>query len=114
NLMLGLSTHDSVQLALALQEQPDYVAYGPVFPTLSKQAPDPVVGLDGLGAAAELVRGRCPLVAIGGVTLDNAAAVAQVAEFGAVISALLPTAADSGQVTRRARELHCVLGGKSH
>ena len=53
-----------------------YVAYGPIFATTTKATPDPVVGLDGLRAAARRAAAAgLPLVAIGGITLDTAPAV---------------------------------------
>ena len=72
-LVLGLSTHNESQLAAADSEPVDYLALGPIFQTGSKEKPDPVVGV------AELARIRGsttkPLVAIGGITFDQAQAV---------------------------------------
>jgi thiamine-phosphate pyrophosphorylase len=105
SLRIGVSTHDLGQLETALSDKPDYVAYGPVFPTSSKKRPSPVVGLDGLRAAAERASLRAiPLVAIGGIELSRAAEVARITPLGAVISALLP---DAGirSVRGRAEEL---------
>jgi thiamine-phosphate pyrophosphorylase len=66
----------------------DYVAIGPVFSTSSKEKPDPVVGLEGVRRARDLT--RKPLVAIGGITRENAAAVIVAgADSVAVISDLL-------------------------
>ena len=90
NLLIGVSTHSEPQLLIAADGPADYVAIGPVFGTLSKQVPDPVVGLDGVRAArAMLVK---PLVAIGGINRANCAAVIDAgADSVAVISDLLPT-----------------------
>lgn len=108
-LSFGVSTHDATQLEVALAQRPTYVAFGPVFATRSKEAPDPVVGLDGLGRAHARARAAgVPLCAIGGIDLENAVHVAEHAEVGAVIAALLVPAAE---VTQRARELHARLGG---
>ncbi len=85
--MVGLSTHTAAQFAAALIEPVDYLAYGPVFATASKQNPDRVVGVGGLPEQA----GALPYVAIGGITLDNARAVLDAgAASVAVISVLLP------------------------
>jgi thiamine-phosphate pyrophosphorylase len=111
---VGVSTHDLAQLERALAERPTYVAFGPVFPTASKAEPDPVVGLEGLAQAHRLVRGRVPLVAIGGIGLENAESVARFADAAAVIGALLPpegTADPYAAVTARASALHARLGG---
>jgi len=68
----------------------DYIAVGPIFPTSSKQNPDPVVGLDLLRQARQLT--RKPLVAIGGITIESAADVFRAgADSVAVIRDLIGT-----------------------
>jgi thiamine-phosphate pyrophosphorylase len=85
---LGVSTHNPEQMVEANRTSADYVALGPVFSTSSKAKPDPVVGLEGVRRARGLT--RKPLVAIGGITRQNAAAViAAGADSVAVISDLL-------------------------
>jgi len=85
---LGVSTHNPEQICEANLTSAEYLAIGPVFATSSKEKPDPVVGLEGLRRARELT--RKPLVAIGGITRANAAAViAAGADSVAVISDLL-------------------------
>jgi thiamine-phosphate pyrophosphorylase len=86
---LGLSTHNAAQLALAASEPADYIALGPIFGTANKDNPDPVVGLDHLAAWRKLA--PQPLVAIGGITRNNATDVlAAGADSVAVIGDLLP------------------------
>ena len=70
-LAIGISTHNLHQVEAAVAQRPDYIAYGPVFATTTKQNPDPVQGLDALRVAAEAA-GTIPLVAIGGITPANA------------------------------------------
>lgn len=97
--LVGFSTHNLNQ-ALAADSAPiDYLAIGPVFQTSTKEKPDPVVGLDGLG---EIKRGLTkPLVAIGGITLDRAGSViAAGADSVAVIADLY----SAGNITERTRE----------
>jgi thiamine-phosphate pyrophosphorylase len=87
-LHLGVSTHNPDQLRIAASSLPDYFAIGPVFPTLSKHKPDPVVGLEGVRRARELT--RKPLVAIGGITRANCRQVVDAgADAVAVIADLL-------------------------
>jgi thiamine-phosphate pyrophosphorylase len=87
-LWLGLSTHNPEQLAAADATSADYLAIGPVFSTTSKEKPDPVVGLEGVGKARSLT--RKPLVAIGGITRANCRSVIEAgADSVAVISDLL-------------------------
>ena len=85
---VGLSTHTRTQVEKAEATSADYIAFGPIFPTGSKERPDPVVGLDRLREMRALT--RKPLVAIGGITLDNAASVIEAgADSVAVIHDLL-------------------------
>lgn len=70
---VGVSTHSLEQLDDADKTSADYIAFGPVFPTSSKENPDPVVGVDLLREARRHT--RKPLVAIGGITLERAADV---------------------------------------
>lgn len=117
-LRVGLSTHDAAQVEAALGEPLDYLAIGPIFATTSKDRPSPVVGLDGLAALAARVRAArpgLPIVAIGGITLANAAAVGALADAAAVIQGLLPeegAAAPYDEVTARARALDAAIRGK--
>jgi thiamine-phosphate pyrophosphorylase len=67
---IGFSTHNPEQMRAARSEPVDYVAFGPVFSTVSKEQPDPTVGLEGLRTVRALT--EKPLVAIGGITRDNA------------------------------------------
>jgi thiamine-phosphate pyrophosphorylase len=84
---IGASTHGATEVAEAeAQSAVDLVAFGPVFPTRSKDRPEPVVGLAGL-REARLLTGK-PLVAIGGLDAGNlGAALAAGADSVAVLSA---------------------------
>jgi thiamine-phosphate pyrophosphorylase len=73
DILVGVSTHSLEQLDAADKTSADYIALGPIFPTSSKENPDPVVGLDLLREARQHT--RKPLVAIGGITLERAAEV---------------------------------------
>ncbi|TKA94711.1 thiamine phosphate synthase [Cereibacter changlensis] len=71
-LRLGVSTHDEAELARALALQPDYVALGPVYPTILKQMKWHQQGLERLTEWKTKV-GAIPLVAIGGMSVERAA-----------------------------------------
>jgi thiamine-phosphate pyrophosphorylase len=87
DLWLGVSTHNPEQVEKANQGPADYIAIGPVFGTLSKTNPDPVIGLGGVRDARR-VTGK-PLVAIGGIMRANCEAVMDAgADCVAVISDL--------------------------
>lgn len=71
-LRLGLSTHDHAELDRALALSPDYVALGPVYPTILKKMKWAEQGLDRVREWKGLIGAR-PLVAIGGFTVARAA-----------------------------------------
>jgi thiamine-phosphate pyrophosphorylase len=90
-LGVGVSTHSLEQLEAALALRPDYVAFGPVFPTTSKTNPDPVVGVSGLALAYSRSRAAgIPLVAIGGITYERARSIVATTDAVAAIADLLP------------------------
>ncbi|MDI3287764.1 thiamine phosphate synthase [Polyangium sp. 15x6] len=114
---VGLSTYDEAQIEAGIADGADYLGIGPVFGTQNKDDAEPPIGLSRLAALAEHARSlgyARPLVAIGGITLENAAAVGAVVDGAAVIGALLPIASgDAGlaEATGRARTLHeAILG----
>ncbi len=86
---VGLSTHDEEELDRALSHDPDYVALGPVYPTILKQMPWAPQGLDRLASWKRRV-GNTPLVAIGGLTIDRLPGVfAAGADSAAVVTDLV-------------------------
>ena len=98
--VVGVSTHTIEQLERAVDEPVNYVAIGPVFGTTTKVTGHERVGLEMVREAALRTRARgLPLVAIGGITLENAPSVIQAgAQSVAVISDLL-----AGDPERRVR-----------
>ena len=73
-LTLGLSTHDDEELETALRHDPDYVALGPIYPTTLKVMRFGPQGLDKIGVWKKRI-GNVPLIAIGGITLEQAPTV---------------------------------------
>jgi thiamine-phosphate pyrophosphorylase len=101
--VLGFSSHNVDQLCAALDEPVNYVAFGPCFTTRSKRNPDPVVGLAELRRCKGLT--SKPLVAIGGITRENARAVFEAgADSVAVIADLLPDDCTSKSLRGRMEE----------
>ena len=97
--IVGFSTHN-LQQALEADNLPvDYIAVGPIFPTSTKQNPDPVVGLEGLASISKLV--HKPIVAIGGIRIENAA---EVLNAGAHSIAVIRDLLDSPDIGSRTRE----------
>ena len=86
--LIGISTHNLNQAIQAESGGADYIGFGPIFPTTTKENPDPVVGIAGLREVRAQV--RIPIVAIGGITAKNVADVrAAGADCIAVVSAVL-------------------------
>jgi thiamine-phosphate pyrophosphorylase len=71
---LGISTHTHAELEVALQAEPDYVALGPIYPTILKAMRFAPQGLDTIGEWKRRI-GDIPLVAIGGINLERAPGV---------------------------------------
>jgi thiamine-phosphate pyrophosphorylase len=70
-LRLGVSTHDDAELARALKLDPDYVALGPIYPTILKAMAFAPQGLARIGEWKRRI-GAIPLIAIGGLTVERA------------------------------------------
>ena len=89
NGLIGLSAHSAqtMQAALAQRSLLDYVGLGPIYPTVTKSDAAAPVGLDGLAQIRAM--SSVPIVAIGGIGVDNAQAVMQQGADGiAVVSAI--------------------------
>ena len=105
--IIGYSTHTFAQVNEAMQMPVDYIAFGPVFTTSSKDNPEQTVGLENLSRVRERLNAQVPLVAIGGINLDNALDTINAgANSIAVISALLKNPA---KIAERTRELQTRL-----
>jgi thiamine-phosphate pyrophosphorylase len=98
-LLVGRSTHDPEQIASALDESVDYVAFGPVFGTASKASAWSERGLEALAEAVRLAR-PLPLVAIGGIDRERAPAVAKAGAAGIAVISAVAGAADPLAATR--------------
>lgn len=106
--IIGCSTHSVRQALEAARLSVNYIAIGPIFATLSKENPDPVVGLDGLRQVRAELRGDVPLVAIGGINRTNAADVIKAgADAVAVISTLFTNS--PAEITQRTQEMLAML-----
>jgi thiamine-phosphate pyrophosphorylase len=98
--IIGYSCHSATQISAARVEPVDYVALGPIFAPASKQNSDPVVGADQLRFCRTLL--DRPLVAIGGITLENAAGVLRAgADSVAILSGMIPQSASLSALRAR-------------
>ena len=98
-LAVGRSTHTREQLLAARAEDVDYVAFGPVFGTTSKDSPYSARGETALAEAAKLAAPR-PLVAIGGIDLASLAAVRGAGASGFAVISVVAAARDPEAMTR--------------
>ena len=90
--IVGHSTHNLAQAMEAEQSSADYIAIGPVFATTSKVNPDPIVPLDELREIRSRV--RKPIVAIGGITSQNATQLFDIGLDSVAVIRDLVTASD--------------------
>ncbi len=98
---ISLSTHDLAQARAAQERGADAIGFGPVFPTRSKERPDPIVGTEGLEAVVRSV--SIPVIAIGGIDRERIDAVRAT---GAPLAAVIGALADASDPEREARSLH--------
>ncbi len=66
---IGLSTHSLAQAMEALEQKPEYIGFGPIYPTTTKAIADPTVGTDFLNQVTQIA--NCPVIAIGGIFPEN-------------------------------------------
>jgi thiamine-phosphate pyrophosphorylase len=101
-ILVGKSTHSLEQASAAQQEKPDYIGFGPLFATPTK--PDyPPIGLAAIAAAHTRV--ALPIFCIGGIKLDNLAAVIAAGAKRVVIVSGLLQANDIADYAKEARAL---------
>jgi len=98
-LAIGRSTHTLAQLRAATAEPVDYIAFGPVFGTHSKNSPYSQRGIDALANAVAAAAPH-PLIAIGGIDAERAAAVRTTGAAGFAVIGAVAAAADPVAATR--------------
>ena len=104
--IVGFSTHTVAQIEAAVRQPVSYVAIGPVFGTTSKDTGYDPIGLELVATAAKLA-GSIPVVAIGGITLENASSVISA---GAASVAVIGDLLAAGDPERRVRAFLQSLG----
>ena len=97
--LIGVSTHSPEEAAAQLKAGADYVTLSPIFLSASKPGYGPAVGLDPLAAAARLSPG--PVIALGGIGEDNAAACVAAGARGIAVMGGVMRAADPEAAVRR-------------
>lgn len=105
-LRLGLSTHGLFEILQAHQIAPSYIALGHIFPTQTKEMSSSPQGLTKLGRYVTLLNEHYPLVAIGGINLTRAPAVAATGVGSIAVVTAITQAQDPGQTVA---SLHKIL-----
>jgi thiamine-phosphate pyrophosphorylase len=101
--ILGLSITDAGQLDPADLGVVDYLGVGPIFSTLTKPDAAPPLGLAGLSRIRSMT--RLPIVAIGGISADNATSVIEAGADGVSVVSAIVAAADPAAEARRLRQI---------
>jgi thiamine-phosphate pyrophosphorylase len=97
-IRIGISTHSLDELGDALAAGPDYIALGPIYPTKLKAMPWKPQGLARIGEWRSKI--ACPLVAIGGITLERVPDVLAAGASSAAVVTDIVMSDDPGQRTR--------------
>ncbi len=98
-LFIGFSADDPDAARRAVREGADYLGCGTVWPTSSKKDAGTAIGLDGLRQVVEAV--PVPVVAIGGVSVENASLLAQTGAAGAAVLSAVMSARNPAKVVRQ-------------
>jgi thiamine-phosphate pyrophosphorylase len=99
--MIGTSASSEAQLKEALASGADYIAFGPVYPTSTKQTSVPPIGLGGVRRFRELAGATPVLVAAAGITLATASTVLEAGADVVAVSAAIFRAQDPAAEFRR-------------
>ena len=97
--LIGVSAHSADEAIAELRAGADYVTLSPIFLTDSKPGYGPALGLDALAAAAAIAPG--PIVALGGITPNNAASCLAAGARGVAVMGEIMRAADPDSTIRR-------------
>jgi len=98
-LLIGRSTHSLEQASEACAEPVDYIAFGPVFATESKDSPGDPRGVERLAEVVRAVQPQ-PVIAIGGIDLSNVARVTGAGVAGIAVISAIAEAADPARAAR--------------
>lgn len=102
-LWIGRSTHSLEQARRACEEGVDYIAFGPIFATGSKDSPGDPRGVERLAEVVRAVR-PLPIIAIGGIDLGNLAQVVEAGAAGIAVISAIAAAADPRGAARSLSE----------
>lgn len=102
---IGLSTHSIEQATIAIAQRPDYIGFGPVYKTTTKQIADPTVGVELL--AQIVAQSEVPVVAIGGIFPEN---IDTIIQAGARNISLVRYLMETTQTEDRIKKVKEIIG----
>ena len=111
-LQVGRSTHTLEQAHIAIKEEADYIALGPVFGTQSKESEYDQRGLSTLREIVAAVA-PCPVVAIGGITRDNLASVLATGTRGAAVISAVTQATNPTEAIKKMVQIFPAFSGNA-
>lgn len=101
NAVIGTSASSEAQLAEALAAPVDYIAFGPIFPTTTKQTSAAPIGIEGVRRFRALAGAGPKLVAAAGITLETAPAILEAGADAVAVSAAIFSKSDPAAEFRR-------------
>ena len=96
-IRLGISTHTPEEIEIAMAFEPSYLAIGPIYEPISKKLTYAPVGIEDLKLWAAKV--DYPIVAIGGITIENIAHVAQAKAASGI--AMISDVLEEGEISKK-------------
>lgn len=100
NKIIGLSIHSPEEFAASRVDLADYIGVGPVYGTQSKDDAKAPIGLEGI-AELRKTAGTVPIVAIGGITVDNASPIVEHGADGVSVITAITQANDVAEAVRK-------------
>jgi thiamine-phosphate pyrophosphorylase len=97
--LLGRSVNTADEAVIAMRQGADYLGVGPIFSTPSKADAGDAIGADGIAMVRSVT--SLPIVAIGGLDLDNSAEIAAAGADGVAVIRAVMQAGDPEDATRR-------------
>lgn len=101
NFIIGGSTNQMEEVKWMMDNGVDYIGIGPFRFTSTKEKLNPILGLEGIRSVAEKFGNKIPMIAIGGIRLENVEPLMQTGIHGMAISSAINMAEDKSEIARR-------------
>ena len=98
-MIIGATAKTELSIQQAITEGADYIGFGPIYQTTSKSDAQTPKGLEGLRHICSIA--TCPVIAIGGITIETASAVMEAGAYGIAVISAVCAAVDPVSATRR-------------